>query len=81
MKDPETMKRYPNEVPPQVLVGSTSVLGTGYNLTRGLRLIQMTTHWVEKASGMLAITEGSLRDITERDTASPKVQSEPGRQC
>ena len=44
--DPEVKKRYPKEVTPQYLVGTTKLLEIGLTLTQARRTVQLEPEWL-----------------------------------
>lgn len=46
--DPEVRQLYPDEPPPQFLIGTTTLLGTGYNLTGGHIIVQFDPEWTQR---------------------------------
>ncbi|MCJ1467868.1 hypothetical protein MMC07_006493 [Pseudocyphellaria aurata] len=38
----------PNDVPPQYMVGTTSLVGVGYTLTKARRLVQLDPEWLQR---------------------------------
>ena len=47
-EDPMVMDKYPNEESPQFLVGTTRLLGTGYNLTGARILVIFDPEWLQR---------------------------------
>lgn len=43
-----TTKANPGIEPPQYLVGTTAMIGVGYNLTKARRLVQMEPEWFDR---------------------------------
>ena len=42
----EVVARYPNDVPPQYMVGTTKLLGVGLTLTKARRMVQLDPEWL-----------------------------------